>query len=55
VSHPIVYRGFHIGPYNLPYAKWEFAHVDYDGPEDNRCGTADSLEDCIDLIDVLED
>lgn len=32
---------------------WEFIHQDYDGPPDNRCGTAASQEDAIHQIDLI--
>jgi hypothetical protein len=42
------YRGYVIvnDPPPIPSRDhdWQFAHEDYDGPEDNRCGTAPSLE-----------
>lgn len=42
------YRGFHI-EYNPPpipvrCCDWQWAHEDFDGPEDNRYGHAASLE-----------
>ena len=30
---------------------YDFAHKDYDGPEDKRCGNGGSIEDCKALID----
>ena len=55
------YRGYHIEPYH--WGGWEFWHDDYDGapwetggpPMDKRCGTGESVEDCIRQIDELED
>ncbi|MDP1873686.1 hypothetical protein [Phenylobacterium sp.] len=34
---------------------WTYTHKDYDGPEDNRCGCAESPEACRDAIDDMED
>ncbi len=35
---------------------YDFSHVDYDGPEDRRCGAAGSIRDCIIIIDeMIED
>jgi hypothetical protein len=31
--------------------KWDFAHKDYDGPEDRRTGTGASCQECKDEID----
>lgn len=45
---PSLYRGYIINydPPPIPSRKhdWQFAHKDYNGPRDNRCGTAPSLE-----------
>lgn len=42
------YRGFRIdyAPPPIPAREcdWQWVHEDYDGPEDNRCGHAPSLE-----------
>ena len=35
--------------------EWSFVHRDYDGPEDNRCGTGTTLEDIYQQIRELED
>jgi hypothetical protein len=44
----VTYRGFRIDydppPIPVRTCDWQFAHEDYDGPEDNRCGHAESLE-----------
>lgn len=53
------YRGWHI-EYNPPpipvrTCDWQFWHVDYDGPEDSRCGFAPSLEAAKAEIDERED
>lgn len=55
-SNPIVYKDFEIcvGPAYTRDSQWQFAHVDYDGPEDNRCGLGSSIEDCKEQIDELE-
>lgn len=42
---PIPIRGF----------DWEFVHEDYDGPNDNRCGRAGSLEEAMATIDELSE
>lgn len=34
---------------------WQFAHEDYDGPEDRRCGTGCSVADCKAKIDEMID
>jgi hypothetical protein len=33
---------------------WTYAHKDYDGPEDGRCGTAPSVDACKEAIDEWE-
>ena len=33
---------------------YQFVHEDYDGPEDLRCGSGATVEDCKDLIDEIE-
>ena len=51
------YRNYNISydPPPVPTRAWDyqFAHVDYDGPGDNRCGTAPSLEDAKRQIDEI--
>lgn len=42
---PIPYRG----------ADYSFWHIDYDGPEDRRCGHAESIIDAMMQINALED
>lgn len=54
------YRGFVItrAPLHVPHT-WEWSHPAYDGaperigegPADHRCGYADTLSECYDLID----
>jgi hypothetical protein len=34
---------------------YDFWHEDYDGPEDNRCGNAESAESCLSQIEEIED
>lgn len=52
-----LYRDYKISydPPPVPTRAWDyqFAHVDYDGPGDNRCGTATSLEDAKRQIDEI--
>lgn len=51
----IEYRGYTIrhNPPPIPTRKhdWEFVHVDYDGPEDSRIGTASSVDAAKEEID----
>jgi hypothetical protein len=53
------YRGYRIDydppPIPVRCCDWQFAHEDYDGPEDNRCGHAPSLEAAKAEIDIIED
>lgn len=53
------YRGFHIryNPKPIPVRScdYDFVHVDYDGPGDNRCGAAESPLGCRAEIDILLD
>lgn len=56
------YRGYIIEPTDpvppIPCWRqfaWSYAHKDYDGPEDNRCGHAESPEACMAEIDWRED
>lgn len=45
------YRGYIIeDAHPLCPEPFQFRHEDYDGPEDNRCGTATSLNDAIEQI-----
>jgi hypothetical protein len=48
---PITYRGFEITPDSVS-GGWAFAHPEYDGPEDWRCGTGTSPEHCRREIDA---
>lgn len=49
------YRDFEITnicpPIPTRSCDWEFAHVEYDGPEDNRIGHGPTVEDCKRQID----
>lgn len=51
----VVYRNFIISYWCKPIPDrrfdYDYAHADYDGPEDNRCGSAASVEDCKSEID----
>ena len=51
------YKGYWIkyDPPGIPIRHWDwhYAHEDYDGPEDGRCGAAASLEDAKQKIDDL--
>jgi hypothetical protein len=53
----IEYREFEIvyNPPSIPVRSfdWQFAHRDYDGPEDNRSGHAKSLADVKEMIDEM--
>ena len=49
-----MYRNFEITySRNMGKEDWEFAHVDYDGPPDDRCGTGISIADCESQIDEI--
>ena len=48
----IRYRDYEITHgLNRIWQRWDFAHKDYDGPEDGRCGGGKTIEDCIAAID----
>lgn len=51
----IEYKGYKIYPSTVANKFWEFVHKDYDGHEDNRCGSGKSIEECKESIDLLED
>lgn len=55
-SNPILYKDYEIsvGPGYTPDSRWQYAHEDYDGPEDNRCGLGSSIDDCKEQIDEIE-
>lgn len=44
-------------PPPIPLRQFDYlwAHIDYDGPEDPRCGRAASPEACMEAIKELED
>jgi hypothetical protein len=50
MSKPEIYRGFRIEgifpPIPTRAHDYEYAHLDYDGPEDSRHGTCESVEAC---------
>lgn len=51
------YRGYRIdpNPYMFLEDRFIYSHMDYDGPGDNRCGTAATIEDAKREIDELEE
>ena len=54
---PICYGEYKIYTGITNYAPWEFSHEDYDGAPDsgdNRAGGGHSIEECIELIQELE-
>lgn len=50
------YRGYRItvAPAFQREYRFNYTHVDYDGPEDRRCGAARSIEECREKIDEDE-
>lgn len=48
-TYPLTYRDCEI-QYQWPTC-WVWAHVEYTGPEDRRCGFGRTIEDCIREID----
>jgi hypothetical protein len=54
----IVYKNWEItyNPKPIPVRVYDYdaVHKDYDGPEDNRCITGDSVDALIDRIDEME-
>lgn len=47
-----MYKDFVISrSWGAPGSIWEYVHKDYDGPEDNRCGHAGSIEEAKTDID----
>jgi len=54
----VEYRDYHIryNPKPIPMRNcdWDFVHDEYDGPEDNRCGYAESIDAVLKEIDELE-
>jgi len=59
MADEITYRGFKIEHSLKPIPSrvfdWSFVHEDYDGPEDDRCGDAESLAGCFREIDQYLD
>ena len=51
----IEYRNYHVSPDWCGFGFWEYAHKDYDGPEDNRSGVSRHLMDALLQIDQMED
>ena len=53
----IHYKGYKIEKVLKPIPSrkmdWDYVHEDYDGPEDNRCGCAASIEECKSDIDEI--
>lgn len=48
------YRSFdlrRIYPPGPTKYRWQYSHEDYDGPEDNRVGLAETMDGCIQSID----
>ncbi len=58
-GEPVEYRGWQIQfdppPIPIRSMDWHFVHLNYDGPEDSRCGHAESFQACKDAIDERED
>jgi hypothetical protein len=58
MKRPLIYRNCNISKINANRAwarlagyNYEWVHQDYDGPEDNRCGMVQTIEECIEYID----
>ncbi len=51
------YRGYNITYYRPPVPSrihdFQYSHEDYDGPPDNRCGSAASFEEVKEKIDLI--
>ena len=45
------FKGYLIRPHYYLPNQFEFAHEDYDGPEDHRLGSGASVLECVDLIE----
>lgn len=56
---PIEYRRYWLRheypPVPFRYGIWTYAHDDYDGPGDRRCGWALTFEQACDEVDELEE
>lgn len=54
----MIYRNYEISydppPIPMRGMDYNFAHVDFDGPEDHRCGCAASVDDAQSRIDEIE-
>ena len=54
----LTYRDYELkqdtNPIRLGLA-WFYVHEDYDGPEDGRCGFRDTIEECVEAINQLDD
>ena len=46
----IEYKGYKIYPSTVANKVYEFVHKDYDGNEDNRCGSGKSIAEGGDLM-----
>ena len=59
VKGDIHYRNYTIRydppPIPIRTMDWQFWHYDYGGPEDGRCGSGNSEQDCIAQIDEMEE
>ena len=49
------YRNYVIEPDPFGHNPFVFAHEDYDGPPNKRCGFAGSVEQARQFIDEIED
>jgi hypothetical protein len=48
----MIYKNYEIKPGE--YTKFDFVHLEYDGPEDRRLGHGRSIDDCKQQIDEME-
>lgn len=54
-SSLFVYRNYEVWPGNTVFGKYDFNHKEYTGTDDdNRCGSANSIEEAKADIDFLE-
>lgn len=54
-SNPIWYRKYRIyATYDFSWNQYEFVHDDWE-PGDPRCGRCNSVDECKEAIDNLED
>lgn len=52
------YRDYKLERINHPLRlgdAWSYVHEDYDGPEDRRCGFCDSIKECVEAINEMDD